>query len=346
MNREPIHPDDPLLTTYALGELPQREMAEFEALLERSPGARRELAERRELMSQLYEGFQREWHGHRAAGGGLFSAIRPVATVPLAGEGPIEAEDSPLTRYALGELEGNEATGLERRLHSESAVRAELEETREIMALLREGLRNEWKEQLEGPSEPAPVESVIVPVDFAATATREEADSSNARRARRKSATGLAVAAAAAIFLGVGALLVDGDPGPRGASSAEWGMADAGDMDNSLDQPEGAARTPRLFLAEEVADIESLAGEGGSSLFDGRNFPVDASYLQDGKLIQASYRESHPASGLPGENNPAWFRVPAERVDSYFPTSLEQDFQSGHYRSELPSGLRFSGKSV
>ena len=43
MNREPINPDDPQLTAYALGELSSQETAEFEAQLRLSPTAQKEL---------------------------------------------------------------------------------------------------------------------------------------------------------------------------------------------------------------------------------------------------------------------------------------------------------------
>jgi anti-sigma factor RsiW len=48
MNREPVNPDDPQMTAYALGELSAAESAEFEARLQLSPVARRELAEMKE----------------------------------------------------------------------------------------------------------------------------------------------------------------------------------------------------------------------------------------------------------------------------------------------------------
>ncbi len=37
MNREPVNPDDPQMTAYALGELSAAEAAEFEARLQVSP---------------------------------------------------------------------------------------------------------------------------------------------------------------------------------------------------------------------------------------------------------------------------------------------------------------------
>ncbi len=61
MNREPVNPDDPQMTAYALGELSVAEAAEFEARLQDSPRARRELADMRAVMSLLGEGLRNEW---------------------------------------------------------------------------------------------------------------------------------------------------------------------------------------------------------------------------------------------------------------------------------------------
>lgn len=61
MTREPVNPDDPQMSAYALGELSVAEMAEFEARLQDSPNARRELAEMQEMMSLLGVGLRKEW---------------------------------------------------------------------------------------------------------------------------------------------------------------------------------------------------------------------------------------------------------------------------------------------
>lgn len=67
MHREPVNPDDPQMTAYALGELSVAEAAEFEARLQDSPNARRELSEMREIMSLLSDGLRGEWQGERKA---------------------------------------------------------------------------------------------------------------------------------------------------------------------------------------------------------------------------------------------------------------------------------------
>jgi len=61
MNREPVNPDDPQLTAYALGEMSAAESAEFEARLEASPLARKELEGMSDVMSMLSDGLKSEW---------------------------------------------------------------------------------------------------------------------------------------------------------------------------------------------------------------------------------------------------------------------------------------------
>lgn len=63
MNREPVNPDDPQMTAYALGELSIAEAAEFEARLHDSPMARAELSSMREIMGLLSDGLRGEWQG-------------------------------------------------------------------------------------------------------------------------------------------------------------------------------------------------------------------------------------------------------------------------------------------
>ena len=54
MHREPVNSDDPQMTAYALGELTVAEAAEFEARLQDSPKARRELGEMRQIRQQIF----------------------------------------------------------------------------------------------------------------------------------------------------------------------------------------------------------------------------------------------------------------------------------------------------
>lgn len=61
MNREPVNPDDPQMSAYALGELNAAESAEFEARLQDSPNALKELEEMEEVMKLLSDGLRKEW---------------------------------------------------------------------------------------------------------------------------------------------------------------------------------------------------------------------------------------------------------------------------------------------
>lgn len=61
MNREPVNPDDPQLTDYALDEMSSSDRAEFEAKLEKSPIAQAELESMEEIMGLLSKGLKDEW---------------------------------------------------------------------------------------------------------------------------------------------------------------------------------------------------------------------------------------------------------------------------------------------
>ncbi|MDF2377315.1 MAG: hypothetical protein P1U81_13810 [Verrucomicrobiales bacterium] len=61
MNREPVNPDDPQLTAYALGEMTLSERAEFDVKLEVSPSAKSELESMEEIMGLLSKGLKSEW---------------------------------------------------------------------------------------------------------------------------------------------------------------------------------------------------------------------------------------------------------------------------------------------
>lgn len=61
MNREPVNPDDPDLTAYALGEMTPGERAEFERKLDASPTAQLELESMEDVMSLLSRGLKEEW---------------------------------------------------------------------------------------------------------------------------------------------------------------------------------------------------------------------------------------------------------------------------------------------
>ena len=60
MNQEPISPDDPRLTLYALGEMEPREQAGFEKLLEQDPAARQIVAEIRAMAETVTAALEQE----------------------------------------------------------------------------------------------------------------------------------------------------------------------------------------------------------------------------------------------------------------------------------------------
>jgi hypothetical protein len=80
MNREPINPDDPQMSAYALGEMSAAEAAEFTAKLQDSPIARAELSSMQDVMSLLSEGLRNEWESsmERPA----LMLLDPVEAVP------------------------------------------------------------------------------------------------------------------------------------------------------------------------------------------------------------------------------------------------------------------------
>lgn len=97
MHREPVNSDDPQMTAYALGELTVAEAAEFEARLQDSPNARRELSEMREIMSLLSEGLRGEWQGEQKAG--ELHVFQPVLLPsPERGSVIIEGQFRPVRR--------------------------------------------------------------------------------------------------------------------------------------------------------------------------------------------------------------------------------------------------------
>jgi len=79
MNREPINPDDPDLTAYALGELGTAERREFEAKLESSPSAREDLESMEEVMSLLSLGLKKEWTEEFSDEAPTLEVLPPIA---------------------------------------------------------------------------------------------------------------------------------------------------------------------------------------------------------------------------------------------------------------------------
>jgi hypothetical protein len=210
---------------------------------------------------------------------------------------PVNPDDPQMTAYALGELSASEAVEFEARLlHSPNAQR-ELEEMRQVMKLLGDGLAREWKLESESPSlkllDPLP-DNVLVCGDF--------------RPVRRKFASlgawAAAIAVSAIAFLSLSSV-----------EDKTVEVAFSGDLvETELDRVDGVGgiHVPRLLLAEEVTDLAALdlvdAAEGISPS------ALDASYLDAKQVIPTAFRPSNGASlaergAVEG----------AERVDSYLP---------------------------
>ncbi len=97
MHREPVNSDDPQMTAYALGELTVAEAAEFEARLQDSPKARRELGEMRQIMALLSEGLRGEWEGESPVKG--LRVFEPVLLPePVSDAVVIEGQFRPVRR--------------------------------------------------------------------------------------------------------------------------------------------------------------------------------------------------------------------------------------------------------
>lgn len=229
---------------------------------------------------------------------------------------PINPDDPQMTAYALGELCAAEAAEFEARLQLSPKAQAELASMRDVMDLLSDGLRGEWKAELKQPElkllEPlASADKVIVAGRF--------------RPVRRHYAAAAAVIGMAL----VGGIVATGEKG--GANVAK---VDVVEMSEQSGSPEavtfasiGAApsvHVPQLFLAEEVDDISRLDLADESATFSS----IDASYLDAGPGI--------PASAAPGSGSlrTASDRGALERVDSYLPP-----LRNSHFGRFLKTGM-------
>ncbi len=285
MSLEPINPDDPQLTAYALGEMSASEAAEFEARLEVSPLAKSELSAMSDLSSMLTTGLKHEWEAH------------------MKQEIKVNLEDPKYTAFALNELTGAERAEVEAELAASPAAQKEMESMTGIMSMLSTGLKNEWESELNSPEfevVPAPVaeESNVVAVDFA-----------QSRRAW------MGVAAAAVALLAAASTYFS-QPATDQIEVADWG---SGSTDTSVgisvdveeESVTGVAsapglHVPQLFLAEEVEDISEL------NLVAVGPAVLDASYLEGADV---------PSTLPSGEMQivPARFSPASERIDSYLP---------------------------
>lgn len=280
MNREPVNPDDPEFTAYALGELSAAERAEFEKRLESSPMAKAELESMSEMMSFLSTGLRNEWE-------------EKIASTAILGE-PISSDDPELTAYALGELTAAEKAQFEVRLEASPRARRELDSMGEIMSMLSTGLKDEWEKEM------APPMFQVVAEDTETKALREKVIVPTTFRESRR-LLGAVAAAVAVMLVAVGVSSI-----PESGSNAVVASAPLNSVDNSP-----AVHVPRLLLAEEMDDVSSLAFAApiidepvSADVANPENAEIDASYLDSVSIVPASY-------------NPA--AEPALRVDSYLP---------------------------
>lgn len=286
MSLEPINPDDPRLTAYALGEMSASEAVEFEARLEVSPLAKSELSAMSDLSEILTTGLKREW---------VINMGRAIK---------VDLEDPKYTAFALNELTEAEREEVKAELAASSAAQREMESMTEIMSILSTGLKNEWESGLNSPQfevvpDAAADESKVVTVDFP-----------QSRRAW------IGVAAAAVALLAAGAAYFS-QPATDQVEVADWGSGSTKDasLGISMDVEEGSVtgvasapglHVPQLFLAEEVEDISEL------NLVAVGPAVLDASYLEGANM---------PSAQSTGEMQivPAGFSPASERIDSYLP---------------------------
>lgn len=216
---------------------------------------------------------------------------------------PVNPDDPQMTAYALGELSLSEAAEFEARLQDSPKARRDLDSMREVMDLLSEGLREEWRTECEGPVlkllKPAPGSTVVVEGNF--------------RPVRRS------YAAAAAV---VGALLVASVAATGWKSGLFDKTSDAAplvaEVMEVVDEPgvalaaSVAPHVPQLFLAEEIEDPSSLDLVAGES----HAVPgIDSSYLEHDAVIPASFQPGQSAVRAPFPDRGQAF----DRVDSYLP---------------------------
>ena len=286
MSLEPIDPDDPQLTAYALGEFSSSEAASFEARLKISPVAELELAAIRDLSDLLTSGLKRDWELNRSE------------------EVKVDLEDPKYTAFALNELADDERVEVQVELAASPAAQKELNSMAEFMSMLSTGLKNEWESKL-GETKlnvcdvPVSTDANIVKVAFP-----------QKRWAR------MGVAAAVAALLAVAFTVMQ--PGAKNVEVGNWGSglsASSGEV--SVDfSDEGISgvtsalgvNVPQLFLAEEVEDISDLNFAFGSG-----PAVLDASYLESKDVVPTD--EGAGAMYL----KPAGFSPASQRIDSYLP---------------------------
>lgn len=219
---------------------------------------------------------------------------------------PVNPDDPQMTAYALGELTVAEAAEFEARLQESPNARRELSEMREIMSLLSDGLRGEWQGERKA-EELRLFEPVLLPSPERGSVIIE----GQFRPVRRSFA---AAAAVAAIFLVGSAVFVSQRSGIFGGGEAVEmaGVEKSGATQLSVAAAGNALHVPQLLLADEIEDPSTLDLVDG---VDASRFPVDASYLEAGSVIPASFQPTGSGSRLFSVDRPQSF----DRIDSYLP---------------------------
>ncbi len=226
---------------------------------------------------------------------------------------PVNTDDPQLTAFALGELSASEAAEFEARLQLSPKARQEFDELKDVMNLLGEGLKREWKSGCGVPSlkllDSVPA-SNIVRAEFRPSA-------------RRYVLVGAAAAAAIAAmaYFQVSTSQNEELPVAFAADPTPLEVAE-------VVRGHGEVHVPRLMLAEEVSDLASLDLADSADVAGSGN--VDATYLDAAQVIPASF---HPAAAGLASNRPEG----AERVDSYLPPlhGVSRTFKSGMIERRL-----------
>ncbi len=303
MNREPVNPDDPQLTAYALGEMPAHEAVEFEARLKSSPLAKAELEEMSDIVSMLSVGLKKEWENQS-----------PTATQE------VSIDDPELTAFSLGEMTSAESVVFESRLEESPSARKELSEMSEIMSMLSTGLRNEWATAQPAPALEALDSPAVDALESPAVDVSDDVVIPFNFRESRKAWLGMA-AAAVAMLVATYSIV---DQGQGRTEVADWGSGSpVKSVDSSIDNGEESfelvgvtsapgVQVPQLFLAEEIDDLSQLDLAGNWEVRGPK--VLDASYLNSKELVSEESHQTEmrivPASYSPGS---------VERIDSYLP---------------------------
>jgi len=219
----------------------------------------------------------------------------------------IDLDDLRLTAYSLGEMPDHERSEFERQLARSPLAQRELEVMDEVMSMLTDSLKNEWREYAGGDSASLELVSGAPSPDAGSSSGGEDAvvPMHNFGRSARSRAKMLSLAAVLTGMLVVGSLVLNLRKN-TGRDFAAASTSTSASTSNSVservshrpvsvdrDRGESSVNVPALLLAEEVKDFDTLVAD-----LDRPVLPVNDSYLDDGgKMIQASYGGIHAVQG-------------------------------------------------